>query len=101
VDRRGRAGSRMTAAPTAEAPADVAEDMSILEAIRAPGQSAIVTMGAVVERPVAVDGQLAVRPMMYLRLSLDHRVMDELEASRFLGRCRQWLEALAAGQALS
>ena len=49
-----------------------------------PGQSVIVTMGAVVDRPVAVDGKAVVKPMMYLSLSLDHRVMDGLEASAFL-----------------
>jgi 2-oxoisovalerate dehydrogenase E2 component (dihydrolipoyl transacylase) len=66
-----------------------------------PGQSAIVTMGAVIERPVAVDGQPVVRPMMYLCLSLDHRVMDGLEASAFLGGCRQSLEAVTTSTVLS
>jgi len=66
-----------------------------------PGQSAIVTMGSVIERPVAVDGQAVVRPMMYLSLSLDHRVMDGLEASAFLGACRQSLEAVTASTPIS
>jgi 2-oxoisovalerate dehydrogenase E2 component (dihydrolipoyl transacylase) len=60
----------------------------------APGQSAVVTMGSVVDRPVAVNGKAEVRPMMYLSLSLDHRVMDGLQASSFLGTCRQWLESV-------
>jgi 2-oxoisovalerate dehydrogenase E2 component (dihydrolipoyl transacylase) len=60
----------------------------------APGQSAVVTMGSVVDRPVAVNGKPEVRPMMYLSLSLDHRVMDGLQAAQFLGACRQWLEAV-------
>lgn len=60
----------------------------------APGQSAVVTMGSVVDRPVAVNGKAEVRPMMYLSLSLDHRVMDGLQASSFLGACRQWLESV-------
>ncbi len=38
---------------------------------------------------------------MYLSLSLDHRVMDGLEASAFLGGCRQWLEAVTTSTALS
>jgi 2-oxoisovalerate dehydrogenase E2 component (dihydrolipoyl transacylase) len=65
-----------------------------------PGQSAIATMGAVVERPIVVDGQVVIRRMMYLCLSLDHRVMDGLEAAAFLGACRQWLEAVATATAL-
>jgi 2-oxoisovalerate dehydrogenase E2 component (dihydrolipoyl transacylase) len=66
-----------------------------------PGHSAVVTMGAVVDRPVAVDGKAVVRPMMYLSLSLDHRVMDGLEASAFLGACRQWLEGVTASTELT
>ena len=65
-----------------------------------PGQSAIVTMGAVVDRPVAVDGKAVVKPMMYLCLSLDHRVMDGLEASAFLGGCRQALENVSSSTEL-
>ena len=65
-----------------------------------PGQAAIVTMGAVVDRPVAVDGQAVVKPMMYLCLSLDHRVMDGLEASAFLGGCRHLLESVSSATAL-
>jgi 2-oxoisovalerate dehydrogenase E2 component (dihydrolipoyl transacylase) len=60
----------------------------------APGQSALVTMGSVVDRPIALNGQLEVRPMMYLSLSLDHRVMDGLQAAAFLGGCRTWLESV-------
>jgi 2-oxoisovalerate dehydrogenase E2 component (dihydrolipoyl transacylase) len=60
----------------------------------APGQSALVTMGSVVDRPIAVSGAVEVRPMMYLSLSLDHRVMDGLQAAAFLGACRQWLESV-------
>jgi len=60
-----------------------------------PGQAGILTMEAIVERPVAVGGMIAVKPMMYLCFSLDHRVMDGLAAARFLSSCRQWLEAVA------
>jgi 2-oxoisovalerate dehydrogenase E2 component (dihydrolipoyl transacylase) len=61
-----------------------------------PGQSAELTMGAVVDRPVSVDRKPTVRPMMYMCLSIDHRVMDGLEASGFLGSCRRWLEGVTA-----
>lgn len=59
-----------------------------------PGQAGILTMEAIDERPVAVQGMLAIRPMMYLCLSIDHRILDGLQAARFLGSCRTWLEAV-------
>ncbi len=65
-------------------------------AVIPPGQSGILTMGAVVDRPVAVKGNVEVRPMMYLCFSLDHRVMDGLLAAEFLGACRAWLESIRA-----
>ncbi|MBK5967633.1 MULTISPECIES: 2-oxoglutarate dehydrogenase complex dihydrolipoyllysine-residue succinyltransferase [Thiorhodovibrio] len=49
-----------------------------------PPQSAILGMHKVEERPVAIDGQVAIRPMMYLALSYDHRLIDGREAVRFL-----------------
>lgn len=52
--------------------------------ILAPGESAIVCLGAVAERPWAVDGQLAVRQVTTLGLSFDHRLIDGAEGSRFL-----------------
>jgi 2-oxoglutarate dehydrogenase E2 component (dihydrolipoamide succinyltransferase) len=54
-------------------------------------------MGAIKERVVAVDGTIAIRPMMFLCFSLDHRVLDGLEAARFLSSCREWLERVDAG----
>ncbi len=60
-----------------------------------PGQSGILTMEAIVERPVATQGIVTVKPMMYLCFSLDHRVLDGLAAARFLTSCRQWLEAVS------
>jgi 2-oxoisovalerate dehydrogenase E2 component (dihydrolipoyl transacylase) len=57
-----------------------------------PGQSGILTMEAIVDRPVAVKGMIGVRPLMYLCFSLDHRVIDGMQAARFLTSCRQWLE---------
>jgi 2-oxoisovalerate dehydrogenase E2 component (dihydrolipoyl transacylase) len=62
----------------------------------APGQAGILTMEAIVERPVAVQGMLAIKPMMYLCFSFDHRVLDGLQAARFLVSCRKWLESVTA-----
>ncbi|HYM97652.1 MAG TPA: dihydrolipoamide acetyltransferase family protein, partial [Candidatus Sulfotelmatobacter sp.] len=59
-----------------------------------PGQAAILTMEAIVERPVAVGGMIGIKPMMYLCFSFDHRVLDGLQAARFLTSCRKWLEAV-------
>jgi 2-oxoisovalerate dehydrogenase E2 component (dihydrolipoyl transacylase) len=61
-----------------------------------PGQAGILTMEAIVERPVAVEGMIGVKPMMYLCFSFDHRVLDGLQAARFLVSCRKWLEAVNA-----
>ena len=60
------------------------------------GQAGILTMEAIVERPVAVQGMLAVKPMMYLCFSFDHRILDGLQAARFLVSCRKWLESVTA-----
>jgi 2-oxoisovalerate dehydrogenase E2 component (dihydrolipoyl transacylase) len=59
-----------------------------------PGQAGILTMEAIVERPVAVDGMIGIKPLMYLCFSFDHRVLDGLQAARFLTSCRKWLEAV-------
>jgi 2-oxoisovalerate dehydrogenase E2 component (dihydrolipoyl transacylase) len=59
-----------------------------------PGQTGILTMEAVVERPVAVQGMIGIKPMMYVCFSLDHRVLDGMRASRFLTSVREWLEAV-------
>ena len=61
-----------------------------------PGQAGILTMEAIVDRPVAVDGMIGIKPMMYLCFSFDHRVLDGLQAARFLTSCRKWLEAVTA-----
>jgi len=61
-----------------------------------PGQAGILTMEAIVERPVAVNGMIGIKPMMYLCFSFDHRVLDGLQAARFLTSCRKWLEAVTA-----
>lgn len=61
------------------------------------GQAAIVTMEAVVKRPVVVDDAIAIRSMMNVCLSLDHRVLDGTSANAFLGDLKKRLEAMAAG----
>ncbi|HYT11794.1 MAG TPA: dihydrolipoamide acetyltransferase family protein [Candidatus Nitrosopolaris sp.] len=59
-----------------------------------PGQAGILTMEAIVERPMAVNGMIGIKPMMYLCFSFDHRVLDGLKAARFLTSCRKWLESV-------
>jgi 2-oxoglutarate dehydrogenase E2 component (dihydrolipoamide succinyltransferase) len=57
-----------------------------------PPQSAILGMHAIQQRPMVVDGQISVRPMMYLALSYDHRIIDGREAIQFLVTIKQMLE---------
>jgi 2-oxoisovalerate dehydrogenase E2 component (dihydrolipoyl transacylase) len=61
-----------------------------------PGQAGILTMEAIVDRPVAVNGLIGIKPMMYLCFSFDHRVLDGLQAARFLVTCKTWLQAVTA-----
>jgi 2-oxoglutarate dehydrogenase E2 component (dihydrolipoamide succinyltransferase) len=56
-------------------------------------QSGILGMHKIQERPVVVEGQIVVRPMMYLALSYDHRIVDGKEAVTFLVRVKESLEA--------
>ena len=57
-----------------------------------PPQSGILGMHKIQERPVAVDGKVVIRPMMYLALSYDHRVVDGREAVTFLLRVKEAME---------
>jgi 2-oxoglutarate dehydrogenase E2 component (dihydrolipoamide succinyltransferase) len=57
-----------------------------------PPQSAILGMHKIQERPVAVNGQVVIRPMMYLAVSYDHRIIDGREAVSFLVRVKESLE---------
>jgi 2-oxoglutarate dehydrogenase E2 component (dihydrolipoamide succinyltransferase) len=59
--------------------------------INAP-QSAILGMHNIVERPVAMNGQVVIRPMMYVALSYDHRIIDGRESVGFLVKVKQYLE---------
>lgn len=55
-------------------------------------QSAILGMHNIVERPVAVNGQVVIRPIMYLALSYDHRIIDGRESVSFLKKVKELLE---------
>ena len=57
-----------------------------------PPQSAILGMHKIEDRPVAVDGQVVIRPMMYVALSYDHRIVDGKESVNFLVRMKELLE---------
>lgn len=57
-----------------------------------PPQSAILGMHAIKERPIALNGQVVIRPMMYLALSYDHRLIDGRESVGFLVAIKELLE---------
>jgi len=57
-----------------------------------PPQVAILGLHAIKDRPAAVNGQIALRPMMYLALTYDHRIVDGAEAVRFLVRIKELVE---------
>jgi 2-oxoglutarate dehydrogenase E2 component (dihydrolipoamide succinyltransferase) len=57
-----------------------------------PPQSGILGMHAIRERPVAVEGEIVIRPMMYLALTYDHRIVDGREAVQFLVHMKEQLE---------
>ncbi|MCT4561995.1 MAG: 2-oxoglutarate dehydrogenase complex dihydrolipoyllysine-residue succinyltransferase [Crocinitomicaceae bacterium] len=57
-----------------------------------PPQSAILGMHNIVERPVAINGEVKIRPIMYLALSYDHRIIDGKESVSFLVKVKEMLE---------
>lgn len=57
-----------------------------------PPQSGILGMHAIQERPMAVDGEVLIRPMMYVALTYDHRIIDGREAVQFLVKLKQLIE---------
>ena len=57
-----------------------------------PPQSAVLGMHNIVERPVVVDGEIKIRPIMYLALSYDHRIIDGKESVSFLKMVKENLE---------
>ena len=59
-----------------------------------PPQSGIfLGLHAIQERPIALNGQVVIRPMMYIALTYDHRLVDGREAVTFLKRIKQCIEA--------
>jgi 2-oxoglutarate dehydrogenase E2 component (dihydrolipoamide succinyltransferase) len=60
-----------------------------------PPQTGILGMHTIQERPVNVDGQVVIRPMMYVALTYDHRIVDGREAVLFLRRMKEVIETLA------
>ena len=58
-----------------------------------PPQSGILGMHAIQDRPVALDGEVVIRPMMYLALTYDHRIVDGREAVTFLKRIKDLVES--------
>jgi 2-oxoglutarate dehydrogenase E2 component (dihydrolipoamide succinyltransferase) len=57
-----------------------------------PPQSAILGMHNIVQRPVAVDGKVEIRPIMYVALSYDHRIIDGKDSVGFLVKVKEVLE---------
>ena len=57
-----------------------------------PPQSGILGMHNIVERPVAIDGKVEIRPIMYVALSYDHRIIDGRESVGFLVAVKEALE---------
>jgi len=57
-----------------------------------PPQSAVLGMHNIIKRPIAVDGNVEIRPIMYLALSYDHRIIDGKEAVSFLKIIKDSLE---------
>ncbi len=57
-----------------------------------PPQSAILGMHNIIERPVVENGQIVIRPMMYVALSYDHRIIDGRESVGFLVTIKEMLE---------
>ena len=57
-----------------------------------PPQSAILGMHNIVERPMAIEGKVEIRPVMYLALSYDHRIVDGQQSVSFLVRVKEFLE---------
>ena len=57
-----------------------------------PPQSGILGMHAIQDRPVAREGQVVIRPMMYVALTYDHRLIDGREAVSFLKRVKETIE---------
>lgn len=55
-------------------------------------QSAVLGLHAIKERPMVVNGKIEIRPMMYLALTYDHRLLDGREAVQFLVKVKEYIE---------
>ena len=55
-------------------------------------QTAVLGLHAIKEKPVVVNGQIVIRPMMYLALTYDHRLLDGREAVQFLVKVKEYIE---------
>lgn len=73
-------------------------EVDYFTAIINPPQSAILSVGRMAQRPQVVDGEIAVRTMMWLGLSVDHRVVDGAQAAEFLQEIKRGLEKPAEEQ---
>jgi 2-oxoglutarate dehydrogenase E2 component (dihydrolipoamide succinyltransferase) len=58
-----------------------------------PPQVGILGLHAIKERPIVIEGELTIRPMMYIALSYDHRMVDGREAVQFLVRFKELIES--------
>jgi len=68
-------------------------EVDVFTPIVNPPETAILGVGRVVERPVVVDKQIVVRPVMQLSLTFDHRVVDGAPAAQFLQKVKQIMES--------
>ncbi len=68
-------------------------EIDIFDPIIVSGQAAILGVARIADKPVAVNGEVVIRPMMNLCLSFDHRILDGVPAARFLQRLKELLEA--------
>ena len=55
-------------------------------------QSAVLGLHAIKDRPIAVNGKVEIRPMMFLALTYDHRLLDGREAVQFLVKIKEYIE---------
>jgi|TARA_R110002060_G_scaffold51536_2_gene62552 2-oxoglutarate dehydrogenase E2 component (dihydrolipoamide succinyltransferase) len=55
-------------------------------------QTAVLGLHAIKDKPVVVNGQIVIRPMMYLALTYDHRLLDGREAVQFLVKVKEYIE---------
>jgi pyruvate dehydrogenase E2 component (dihydrolipoamide acetyltransferase) len=76
-------------------------DVENFTAIINPGESAILAVSSVVKQPVVINDQVAIRSMMKMTLSSDHRLIDGALAARFLNSIRKHLEEISLWQRLT